>query len=223
MLRARARRDGSRAIRIALLALLVVAGIATVAAPGSSAAAAETVAVTVTLVDVKPGPPPLNRLLVDVRLENDRPAPVWTLIPSFVPSRGGGGVDNLEQITATSGAVVGRFLGRAGTYALKLAPGARVTLRRLEIGWWRDKPDAQAEAMFDVRLADDLTIDGRPAAAWFTVDPIIAGLVDVDMTAAVHANVHRSPGNREVPLPGNREVPLAPIAVTPVAIRLAVP
>lgn len=184
---------------MALLALVVAIGCA-----GLRASAAETVAATVSFVDVTPARPPLNRLRVDLRLENDGARPRWVLFPSKLPTRDdGGGVDTLEQLTVAAGAAavsVGRFLGRAGTYALELAPGARVTLRKLEIGWWREGPWVATELAFDIRLAGEVRIDDRPIVTWFDGDPLIRGSVEVDMATAEPTHPHSSPHNRELPL-----------------------
>lgn len=160
-------------------------------------------AVTVTLVGRTPGRPPTEHLLVDVQLKNDDSAARWVLIPSVLPVDGGGGVDKLEQLTVSGGAAtfaVGRFLGRAGTYALKLAPGARVTLRKLDISWWRENPKEQTEAAFDVRLASDIKLGDRSMAAWFDKDPAISGAADLDMTSAKHTRSFKSPTGDEIPV-----------------------
>src|SRR5262245_24039982 len=119
-------------------------------------------AVTVTLVGLKPGRPPTERLVVDIELRNDDQAPRWVLIPSALPV-GAGGIDKLEQLTAPAGTTkvaVGRFLGTGGRYALRLAPGARVTLRKLEVSWWRENDEKTAA--FEVQLAADALLGGRP-------------------------------------------------------------
>jgi len=158
-------------------------------------------AVTVTLVGQKPGRPPTEHLLVDVQLKNDDQTSRWVLIPSVLPVDSAGGVDKLEQLTVNAGATtlaVGRFLGRAGTYALKLGPGARVTLRKLDVSWWREDPTKQKEAAFDIRLANDVKLGDQTMAAWFDKDPAINGAADVDMSAAKHTRSFKSPTGDEV-------------------------
>ena len=159
-------------------------------------------AVTVTLVGQQPGRPPMEKLLVDVQLKNDDSAPRWVLIPSVLPIDAGGGVDKLEQLTASAGATtvaVGRFLGRAGTYAVKLAPGARVTLRKLELSWWHEDAKVK-EAAFDVRLAAGVKLADQAMDAWFDKDPVISGAADVDMEGAKHTRSFKSPTGDEVPV-----------------------
>lgn len=202
-----------RCLQPALLALPLVTGCAAPSAEQSDPA------VRATLVGERPGPPPLTRLLVDLQVRNDAAVPRWALIPSNLPARtdAGGGVVHLEQRTAAAAAgpiAVGRLLGRAGTYALALAPGAQVTLRRLEIGWWREPPWA-AGAALEILLAGTVTVNGQPLATWFDGDPLIRGRVEVDMSAAVHTHSHRAIDGREVPL--------AAKDVTPLAVRLAPP
>jgi hypothetical protein len=166
--------------------------------PGSGATM--NASVTVTLVGEKPGRPPISRLLVDVQLKNDDPAPRWVLIPSKLPVTAGG-IDKLEQLTASAGATnvaVGRFLGTGGRYALRLAPGARVTLRKLEVGWWRE--NNEKDTSFDVQLAGEVKLGGQPMATWFDKDPTISGAAEVDMESAKHTASHRAPDDAEVPL-----------------------
>jgi hypothetical protein len=175
-------------------------------------------AVTVTLVGQKPGRPPIERLLVDVQLKNDDGAPRWVLIPSALPIDSGGGVDKLEQLTVSAGAqavAVGRFLGRAGTYALKLAPGARVTLRKLELSWWREEPGRDKEAAFDVRLASEVKLGDQSMAAWFDKDPAISGAATLDMETAKHTRSFRSPTGDEIPV--------VAVDATAAPIKLAAP
>ncbi|HTL35931.1 MAG TPA: hypothetical protein VL326_22530 [Kofleriaceae bacterium] len=157
--------------------------------------------VTVTVVGTKPGRPPVDRLLVDVQLKNDDPAPRWVLIPSKLPPENGGGVDKLEQLTVPAGTTtiaVGRFLGRAGTYAVKLAPGARLTMHKLELSWWRE--NNEKEAAFDVQLANEVKLGDASMTTWFDKDPAISGAADVDMDAAKHTRSQKSPTGDEVPL-----------------------
>jgi hypothetical protein len=175
-------------------------------------------AVTVTLVGQKPGRPPTEHLLVDVQLRNDDAAARWVLIPSTLPVDTGGGVDKLEQLSASAGAstvAVGRFLGRAGTYALKLAPGARVTLRKLDISWWRENPKEQPEAAFDVQLASDVKLGDQAIAAWFDKDPAINGAADIDMATAKHTRSFKSPTGAELPV--------ATVDATAAPVKIAAP
>lgn len=158
-------------------------------------------AVTVSIVGTKPGRPPVDRVLVDVALRNDDAAARWVLIPTKIPPDNGGGVDKLEQLTVPAGSTtiaVGRFLGRAGTYAVKLAPGARVTLRKLELSWWREHDEK--EAAFDVRLAGNVKLGAADMTTWFDKDPAISGAADVDMEAAKHTRSQKSETGDEVML-----------------------
>lgn len=165
-----------------------------------------TAAVTIIVVGTKPGRPPVDRILVDVLLRNDDDAPKWVLIPSKLPVEAGG-VDKLEQLTV-SNVAIGRFLGTGGTYAVKLAPGARVALRSLEMSWWRD---GTKDISFDVRLASDV----KPIDSWFDKDPAISGAADVEMEVAKHTRSHKSPDGEEVQL----EI----AGVQSVPVKLAVP
>jgi len=152
----------------------------------------------VTLIGMKPGRPPLERLLVDVQIRNDEKTTRWVLLPSQLPLTPGG-IDKLEQLTAKSGAAdiaVGRFLGRGGRYAVRLGPGASLMLRKLEIRWWRQ--EEVKEVSFDVQFARDVALGGESMESWFDKDPVIQGTVEVEMENAKHTASHRAPGDKEV-------------------------
>ena len=199
------------------LAILALLAVAVCARAQTDTAAAPVRAI---LVGERPGRPPLTRLLIDLSITNSSGTPRWALIPANLPPPAdtNGGVNHLEQQTATTGGdrvAVGRLLGRAGGYALHLAPGARVTLRRLEIGWWRTPPAAPSDIAFEVRLAGAVTIDGQPLASWYDGEPTIAGTAEIDMQAAPHTH-HRA-------APDNRELPLVASEVSRIPVRLASP
>lgn len=168
---------------------------------------------TVTLVAARPGRPPLERLLLDVTLANESEAPRWALIPTHLP-RTPGGVDKLEQLAASAGSssvTIGRFLGSGGRYAVLLAPGARLTLRKLEVGWWR-----QGEARdlaFDIEFADEVLLGAESMASWFDKDVTVRGVVDADMQTARHTASRRAAGGKEV------AVSLTAVTRTPVQLR----
>jgi hypothetical protein len=202
-------------MQVGLLALLAVP----VCAGGPTDAADPPVRAI--LVGERPGRPPLTRLLVDLSIANTASAPLWALIPANLPppTDTGGGVNHLDQQTATTAGggrvTVARLLGRAGGYALLLAPGARITLRQLEIGWWREPPATPSNIAFEVRLAEAVTVDGQPLAAWFDGEPTITGAVEIDMRTAPHTHSRAAPGGRELPLFASE--------VVPVQVRLASP
>jgi hypothetical protein len=149
--------------------------------------------ISVALTSEKPGRPPLTRLRVDVELRNDADEARWVLIPANLGA-GSGGVDTLEQL----GASVGRLLGGGGCWAVRLAPGARLALRNLEVRWWRHNDDPPPP--LEVRVAADVRAGGEPLAAWFSGDPTVTGAAEVDLDATPHVASHHAPGGREVPL-----------------------
>ena len=131
-------------------------------------------------------------------MEKKAGVPRWALIPVHLPGTHGG-IDKLEQLTVSAGtgaATVGRFPGTGGRYAILLAPGARVTLRKLEIGWWREK--SVHEIGFDIKFADTVLLGADAIARWFDKDPTVSGIVDADMQTARHTASHRAPGDKEV-------------------------
>ena len=167
-------------------------------APGADAGTDANHVASVAIVGNQPGIPPLQRLLVDVQLSNRGGAPCWVLLPSNLPLSSGG-VDVLEQFPATTGAskiVIGRLLGTGGRYALRLNPGARVTLRGLEVGLWQEPGPAGPE--FDVQFAGEVLLGGEAMASWFDRDPGIDGAVEVDMRKAAVSDVHRTSDGKEV-------------------------
>jgi hypothetical protein len=152
--------------------------------------------VTITFAGERLGPPPTVRLLVDVTAANPSSELRWVLIPTRLPAGATSGVDKLEQLTATTGAL-GRFLGTGGFYGVALAPGARLTIKNLPIEWWNDA-DAKAPPAVDVRLATDVSLGGTSIATWFAGAAPIAGTVELDAGTAEHTRSHRAPDDREV-------------------------
>lgn len=159
---------------------------------------AVTAPVNITVVGSRLGKPPLEHLFVDVVVRNDHSTPRWVLIPSHLPETTGG-IDKLEELTASadsSSVTIGRFLGTGGCYAVRLGAGTRVTLRRLDVRWWR--PNEPQEIALDVQFADEVALGGESIATWFARDPTVLGNVEVDMERARHSASHRSPGDKEV-------------------------
>ncbi|HEY1554666.1 MAG TPA: hypothetical protein VGF94_07495 [Kofleriaceae bacterium] len=156
-----------------------------------------TATVTAKLAGTKPARPPILTLLVDVDVVNTGSAARWALISSRLPVEAGG-VDKLEQLTAGATAI-GRFLGTGGRYAVRLAPGAHVVLKNVEVQWWRGDAPAKTVAL-EVQLAADAKIGIQPMATWFTGDPTISGTVTVDLQAAKHTASHRAPDDAEQPI-----------------------
>lgn len=164
--------------------------------------------ITAKAVDMIRRRPPLAEIVMDVQLRNDEPAARWFIIPRVLPADGAasaGGVNVLE-VQAFEGqgrAVVGRFLGRAGCYALLLPAGGTVRLQRLSFEYWEEPPE---KLRLDLKIAAELTVGGEPARTWFDADPTSEARVDADRSKAV--SVHRTPDSGEVPLSltGVREV-----------------
>src|SRR5689334_18136022 len=68
------------------------------AGSSGSAMSSSTVTVAATVTETKPGRPPLQRLIVDLAIDNPGDAPRWIWIPKQVPPNPdaeGGGVDSL--------------------------------------------------------------------------------------------------------------------------------
>jgi len=187
--------------------------------PSAELRSAAEVAASATLADVKPGRPPLNRLLVDVRLENRGADPCWVLIPTDLPSpTAPAGVYELEQRTAHAPGgpvVIGRLAGGAGSYALDLAPRAQVTIHALEIRWWRPLPYVPSQVALEVRFARSVSVGDEDIAGWFDGDPMINGSAEIDFPTAEPTH---SRGSND-----GRELPLSAAEVTAVVVEIAVP
>ena len=154
--------------------------------------------VTITSAGERPGRPPLIRLLVNVTASNPGSDQRWVLIASKLPG-GSGGVDKLEQLSAPGGVAIGRFLGTGGFYAVALAPGAKLTIKNLEIGWWNDS-DGQTPPPIEVRTGTGVSLGGADIATWFDGTPAVKGTVEVDADKAEHTRSKRADGDREVPV-----------------------
>lgn len=182
------------AVKGAAVLLAFALGIPSVASPADPM----NTQAEVTLVGTRPGRPPLERLLLDVTLSNESGAPRWALIPAHLP-RTAGGVDKLEQLAASAGVssvTIGRFLGRGGRYAVLLAPGARLTLRKLEVRWWRE--GEPKEIAFNIEFAHEVLLGADTMASWFDKDITVRGVVDADMQTARHTASRRAAGDKEV-------------------------
>ena len=115
----------------------------------------------------KPARPPMQRVIVDLALHNADAEARWFLVPAHAehwPTDVS--VDGVEPVALGDGAVVvGTFQGTGGFVALRLAGGAKVVVRGLELS--SSKPVHSV----DVRIARELTVGDKPARAWFPQDP----------------------------------------------------
>lgn len=160
-------------------------------APGSAGSSGtsmsnvtSTVNIGATVTASKPGRPPLQRLTIDLSIDNQGDAPRWIAIPKQIPPDPDlvGGVDSLE-IRGKGSALLGTFRGIAGVHALRVAGHARVMITDLEVGWWRSST-SDALPGLGVTVAEDLTIGGSPAKDWFGVDPLVPDGTRIDGSAA---------------------------------------
>lgn len=149
--------------------------------------------VTAKVTAERAGRPPLLYLTVEVVLDNPTDAPRWFAIAKQIPpdDGAGGGVDRVE-VRGAGTAVVGTFFGTGGFHAVRVAPRSKVTITNLAVGWWRSSPTGAMPGL-DVTIADDLTIGGSPASAWFGVEPLVADGATVEAGGdATHE--HRTDG-----------------------------
>lgn len=150
--------------------------------------------VVIRIVRELPAKPPLIRLIVDIHMSNPTPDTQWLLLGNHVPGGGTGGVHALEQF-ASGPVQYGRFLGTGGFHAFALAPGASLTMRNLEIGWW-NSAGVMTPPPVEVRSATAIAVGSEPIDAWFRGEPVVRGTVEVD--AATAKAVHTRSSDREV-------------------------
>ncbi|HVV82038.1 MAG TPA: hypothetical protein VHE35_03120 [Kofleriaceae bacterium] len=192
-------------------------------APGSagssgttmSAKSTASVSVAASVTASKPGRPPLQRLTVELTIDNPGDAPRWVTIAKQVPRNpdlgADAGVDALE-LRGQGNAVLGVFRGSGSVYALRVGGHAKVTITNLEVGWWHRSPDETKVPDLDVSVADDLTIGGAPATDWFGLDPLVPNGARIDAGAA-GKDAHSIDGEATIALTG----------ATPQAAALALP
>lgn len=192
-------------------------GSGTAPAAGSSGtpmpSSTSTVAIGAHVTASKPGRPPLQRLTVDVTIDNPGDAARWITIAKQIPldPDAVGGVDSLE-VRGQGAALLGTFRGIAGVHALRVAGHAKVTVANLEVGWWRGSP-TDALPGLAVTVADELTIGGAPAKAWFGVEPLVGDGVTIDAAGAA-TDAHATDG---------AEAPLALTGAAPTTAALTLP
>jgi len=206
----RATRAAVRVLRDGAIAALIVLGGCAPPRIDATSQGTTMLEVTITATGDRPGRPPLIRLLVEATISNPGTDPRWALVPTKLPV-GAGGVDKLEQLSA-GGLTVGRFLGRGGFYAVKLAPGAKVTLKNLELAWWSTSVSDSPPA-FEVRSGTGVTLGTSSIDTWFEADPAATGTAVVDMDQAKHTRSQRSPDDKEV------DVAIAGVTTTSVQVH----
>lgn len=132
------------------------------------------------LLGERPGRPPLRRLQLDVTLRNPADGPRWFVLPRKLPAPGGG-VDGLEadEWTGQGRVVVGRFMGTGGFHAVRLAAGAEIRIKGLDLSLWEDPPGGST-LVYDAVVAFEVKIGGAPAIDWFDADPTAQGSATVD-------------------------------------------
>jgi hypothetical protein len=177
-------------------------------APGRAAM----IEVAIASAGERPGPPPMVRLLVDVTMSNPTPSSQWLLIPRKVPADAGG-IDKNEQRTAGS-IVYGVFLGNGGFYGFLLAPGARLTIRNLEVAWWKPGRATSPPAL-DVRTGTAVTVAGADLSTWFDRNPMVSGTVEIDAATAQHTYSKGSSTGAEL------DVSVAGLATRTIAVAVA--
>jgi len=150
---------------------------------------------TVRITGEKPGRPPLVRYEVEVKLHNTAKEARWFVLPSKLPpGKAGGGVDAMEP-RESKDVMLARFLGTGGFYAVKLAPGARLTISKLELGVWDDKQPSE----YPIQIAKEITLGGKSIGTWFDHDPVAKG-ASIDAVGTSAGKAKHTPDNKEVPV-----------------------
>ncbi|MFO1054560.1 MAG: hypothetical protein U1F36_20245 [Planctomycetota bacterium] len=156
--------------------------------------------VVIRILNERPAKPPLIRLIVELRVSNPTHDTRWVLLCSRVPGGAAGGVNTLEQF-ASGPVQYGRFLGTGGFHTFALAPGASLTLKNLEIGWWNGTA-AMTPPPMEVRTATEITIGGESINAWFRGEAVISGAAEIDVASARAVHTRSSARELEVELTG---------------------
>lgn len=150
---------------------------------------------TARITGEKPGRPPLVRYEVEVKLHNTAKEARWFVLPSKLPAtKTAGGVDAMEP-RESKDVMLARFLGTGGFYAVKLAPGAKLTISKLELGVWGDDKPAE----YPITIAKDITLGGKSAGTWFEHDPVAKGDA-IDAVATSAGKAKKTPDGKEVPV-----------------------
>lgn len=150
--------------------------------------------VSAAVVGVQPGRPPMQTLAVDVALANPGTAPAWFFLPRNLPATAGG-ADGVA-VYSGGGVTLGAVQGNGGGWLLCVAPGASVTVRGLEIGWW--EPSVPASVSLPTKVGTGVTLGSENASAWFGRDPVSRG--EVRFTDLVRAGSRHTPDRSEVPI-----------------------
>jgi hypothetical protein len=184
---------------------------------GSSGTTMSNVTIAATVTASQPGRPPLQRLTLDLAIDNRSNAAHWIVIPKQIPRDPDEGdvvgVDSLE-LRGKGAALLGSFRGTGGVHALRVAAHAKVIVTNLPVGWWRSTPQDTVPAL-DVTIADELTIGGKPAKEWFGVDPVLESGARVD-GGAEQSGAHAYDG-------GEAPIALTGVQVTSAALTLPAP
>jgi hypothetical protein len=178
----------------AALLVLGACGVPARAGAEEQAMAANGPTVTAAVVGVQPGRPPMQTLAVDVTLNNPGASPTWFFLPRNLPVSAGG-VDGVA-VYSGGGVTLGALQGNGGGWLACVAPGASLTVRGLEIGWW----DAVVPGSISLatKLGSGASIGGEIASAWFGRDPVSRG--EVRYSDLVRAGARHTPDRSEVPL-----------------------
>jgi hypothetical protein len=119
------------------------------------------------------GKPPLKRLDLDVTVKNSSDKPRWLFVPGTVdsPTKTGG----VYGVTIYEGGLWSIEGSRGGT-AVKLAPQSEATLKSIGVqAWYSDLPP---KIVLPLVFADDLTLGGKPIAAFVGADQAAKGAIE---------------------------------------------
>lgn len=116
------------------------------------------------------GKPTLTRLSFDVTMRNPSTATRWVIVPRRADEPSGASTRGVTVYALPGGAFLWRFEGLGGFWAVRLPAGAEVRLRSLELdAWWERPPEV---ARLAVLSAEDVLVDGTPAATWVGFDGV---------------------------------------------------
>lgn len=148
--------------------------------------------------------PPIIDLIFDVSLHNPDDKARWFILPttldSFAPSLDIGIINSWEvlKLEGKGQAILGRFSGLGGFYALSLPAKATVTLRKLPLSLWEETLVNAVKV--DVIIASSFVVGDTPATELFPSDITTSDMADVMLEQAITISQSQSSEIEEWPV-----------------------
>lgn len=156
---------------------------------------------------------PEEPLLFDVTINNLSGQTKWVIFPGKIDftrkkeERGGvDGLSILQKKENENRIVLGIFMGTGGFQVLNIPPEAEIHLGKFSISHWdEDIHIINTPFSIEIIIANDISIGGKPARDWFTVDPLCSAKADILCENLVILDEIMTPDNKEHPVTINKE------------------